>query len=124
MENCSGTGFLSADEFAKQVSREEWNGFVDAIISCSKIKLLVRKLFDFELFERIEEKLGGHRSFEIQVNASTDEAKLADRILELVCLDKEKISSALTLDCKSNIFQDKNIVVQKLLYYRRYLQEK
>jgi radical SAM protein with 4Fe4S-binding SPASM domain len=49
---------FSLPELAKQISIKEWNDFVDKILGFAKIKVITKKLFDFELFERMEEKLG------------------------------------------------------------------
>lgn len=57
---------------------------------------------------------GGRRSFQVQVHKDVDEVQLANRIVELVNIDKEKIGVALSLDCTSNIFKDRAILITKL----------
>lgn len=58
----------------------------------------------------------GRRQLEVQVNNKTDEVVLLNKIVELVNYDTSKITVSLTLDCVSNIFIDRKIVVPKLLY--------
>lgn len=63
---------------------------------------------------------GGVRSLEIQVHSDTDEIQLAERILELADGNSRKVRATLTLDCTTNIFTERGVLVPKL----RYLEEK
>ena len=56
----------------------------------------------------------GKRTFEIQVTNITNENELIDRIVYFSRLSENKIRISLTLDCTSNIFKTKEIVVKKL----------
>jgi hypothetical protein len=58
----------------------------------------------------------GKRTFEVQVNRKTNEADLLNKITEIMMYDKSKCVVSLTLDCVSNIFIDRKVVVPKLLY--------
>lgn len=57
---------------------------------------------------------GGRRNFQVQVHKDVDEIQLGNRIVELVNICKEKIGVALSLDCTSNIFKDRKILIEKL----------
>lgn len=66
---------------------------------------------------------GGNRNFQVQVLKDSDEIKLANRIVELVNIDKEKIGVALSLDCSANIFKDRKILIEKLSNMEKVLSE-
>lgn len=65
----------------------------------------------------------GRRTFQVQVLNDCNEIELADRIVELVNLDKERIGVALSLDCTSNIFKNRAILVNKLSVIEKILIE-
>ena len=48
---------FSVEEVKKRLSIEEWNIFVDKIIHVTRNKMSIKKLFDFQLFERMEKVL-------------------------------------------------------------------
>lgn len=59
---------------------------------------------------------GGERYMQVQVLNNSDEKEIADKIIELWNIDKQRIGITLTLDCTSNIYKDKDVLVQKLVY--------
>jgi radical SAM protein with 4Fe4S-binding SPASM domain len=61
-------------------------------------------------------KQPGSRHLEVQVNRETDEFILMENIIEKASFDKSKINVSLTLDCISNIFIDRKLVIPKMLY--------
>ena len=73
--------------------------------------------------EKFHLENGGSRSLEVQVHKDSDEVLLTKRIIELVNIDRKKIHFSLTLDCTSNIFKEKQIVVPKLQYIESVLQK-
>jgi MoaA/NifB/PqqE/SkfB family radical SAM enzyme len=75
--------------------------------SLSKDKLLLNK--------------PGKRFLEIQITKLSDEEKILNRIIELNNYDTLKIIPSFTLDCTSNIFLDRDIVIQKLNFLQREL---
>lgn len=64
------------------------------------------------------------RYFEIQVNATKNEIKIINQIDELYNKYGNIFTVALTLDCTSDIFTEKEVVVKKLQYIEKYLIEK
>ena len=64
--------------------------------------------------ENLNLENGGRRNFQVQVHKDVDEIQLANRIVELENIDREKIGVALSLDCTSNIFKDRKILIKKL----------
>lgn len=50
-----------------------------------------------------------------------DEVELAKKIIELVNIDKNRFGVSFSMDCTSNIFKDKEILVKKLLYLQNTL---
>lgn len=58
----------------------------------------------------------GSRCFEVQIHKNTNEIQIVSRIIELYNLSPNKIHISLTLDCTSNIFLEREIIVKKLQY--------
>lgn len=101
------------------------NGTTDAIkdIKLRENDVIVYNFTFNKVFskEKMHFEIGGKRSFEVQVKKTTDEKELVKRILEL---DKENsVRISLTLDCTSNIFAEKSIVLPKLKYIEAELLE-
>lgn len=69
--------------------------------------------------EKFHLENGGKRAFEVQVRKDSDENDLATNLIKLVNFDKTKIHFAFTLDCTSNIFEEKEIIVPKLQYLEK-----
>lgn len=46
------------EQFNEMLLPNEWNRFVDSIIQKTKLKINIRKYFDFELFDKMEKKYG------------------------------------------------------------------
>ena len=46
---------------SRGLTTSEWNSFVDEIIKIANVHVKIRKLFDFDLFEKMETKLGKER---------------------------------------------------------------
>ena len=85
-------------------------------------------VYNFTFSEYLtEEKLllqqAGKRSFEVQVRETTNELDLVQKILYFSRLSENRIHISLTLDCTSNIFKTKKVVVKKLLYIENFLEE-
>lgn len=49
---------FSKIEEKRQVDTETWNSFVDELLSKVKLRLKIKKLYDFALFKKMEQKLG------------------------------------------------------------------
>lgn len=49
---------FSVDESKKLLSISEWNSFVDSLLAQIKIPISIKKLYDFDLFRRMENKYG------------------------------------------------------------------
>lgn len=49
---------FSKDRMKDQIFSEEWNFFVDEILQKAKNRLSIKKLFDFNLFDKMREKYG------------------------------------------------------------------
>lgn len=49
---------FAADAKSRELTTGEWNAFVDSIIKIANVPVKIRKHFDFDLFERMEAKLG------------------------------------------------------------------
>ena len=64
---------------------------------------------------------GGKRNLEIQIHSDTDEVELVKSIINIARIDKDRIHISLTLDCTSNIFLEKNVIVKKLQYIENFL---
>lgn len=64
---------------------------------------------------------GGRRSLEVQILANSDEHEIIQRIKDLFSENEKVPHVSLTLDCKANIFQEKKIVLPKLLFVEREL---
>jgi len=63
----------------------------------------------------------GSRQLEVQINKKTDEFVLLNNIVKKTSFNKSKIAVSLTLDCISNIFIDRKLVVPKILYLQNAL---
>lgn len=73
--------------------------------------------------ERLYLESGGERAFHTQVHASVNEKELAERLVSLVSIDRNRIGVALSMDCASNIFKDRSRLIEKLSYMECMLME-
>ena len=49
---------FTADAKSRALTTNEWNSFVDEIIKTANVPIKIRKQFDFDLFEKMEAKIG------------------------------------------------------------------
>lgn len=49
---------FSETESKRQVDTQEWNNFVDDLLKKVKIPISIKKIYDFQLFEKMERKFG------------------------------------------------------------------
>ena len=52
---------FTAEAKSRGLTTSEWNSFVDEIIKIANVPIRIRKQFDFDLFEKMETKLGKER---------------------------------------------------------------
>lgn len=52
---------FTAEAISRGLTTSEWNSFVDEIIKVANVHVKIRKHFDFDLFEKMETKLGKER---------------------------------------------------------------
>lgn len=59
---------------------------------------------------------GGERGIQVQILKNCDEKTVVEKIIEIASIDKKRIGVSLSLNCTSNIFKDKNILLKKITY--------
>lgn len=105
------------EKFDEMLSPSEWNRFVDNIIQKTKLKINIRKFFDFELFDKMEKKYGKNYLMQNSIsNCGFCKNKFYIypdySIFPCTCLTDFKIGNLKTIT--------KNELDQKILSYKEY----
>lgn len=94
---------FEAEAKSRALSTSEWNSFVDEMIKIAKVPVKIRKLFDFDLFEKMEAKLGKERISKCAIsNCGVGQAKVYiypdGTVLPCTCLPELAIGNIFTDD--------------------------